>query len=194
MDAKKIILVTGGIRSGKSRYALSLAQKVAGKKMFIATGQGFDEGMAQRIKKHREERGEGFLTIEEPLYLAEAMKAIPQDMGVVLIDCLTLWVNNLLYYFKDDHSQVRQQLDFFLRILASPPTHVIIVTNEIGLGVTPENELARTFVDELGFINQRVAQLSDEVTMMVAGLPRLIKGVQPYAAMDYSLTEHPSFE
>ena len=198
MDSKKIILITGGIRSGKSRYALSLAQKITGQKIFIATAQPMDESMTARIKKHREERGDGFITVEEPLYLAKAMKAIPQDSEAVLIDCLTLWVNNLFYYFKDDYSKVRQQFDLFLEVLISPPAQLIIVTNEIGLGVTPENESARKFIDELGLINQGVAHISNEVILMVAGLPQFIKsptsgnitGVKAHEPMDYSFTRN----
>lgn len=189
MDSKKITLITGGIRSGKSRYALSLTQKMNGQKIFIATAQAFDESMSVKIKKHQEERGEGFITIEEPIYLAKAMSAVPQS-DVILIDCLTLWVNNLLYYFKEDTGKIRQQFDLFLDVLAKPTRQIVIVTNEIGLGVTPENELTRTFIDELGFINQRVAQLSDEVIMMIAGLPQFIKGVNRYEPMDYSFSRN----
>jgi len=189
MDSKKIILITGGIRSGKSRYALSLAQKMNGQKIFIATGQAFDESMSIRIKKHQQERGDEFTVIEEPVYLAKAMSAVPQS-DVILIDCLTLWVNNLLYYFKEDAEKIRQQFDLFLDVLANPQRQIVIVTNEVGLGVTPENELTRTFIDELGFINQRAAQLSDEVIMMVAGLPQFIKGVNRYEPMDYSFSRN----
>ncbi len=190
MDSKKITLITGGIRSGKSRYALSLTQKMNGQKIFIATAQAFDESMSVKIKKHQEERGEGFTTIEEPIYLAKAMSALHQESDVILIDCLTLWVNNLLYYFKEDTGKIRQQFDLFLDVLANPPRQIVIVTNEIGLGVTPENELTRKFIDELGFINQRVAQLSDEVIMMIAGLPQFIKGVNRHEPMDYSFSRN----
>ena len=174
MDSKKITLITGGIRSGKSRYALSSVQKMSGQKIFIATAEPLDESMSIRIKNHQQERGEEFTTIEEPIYLAKAMSAVSQR-EVILIDCLTLWVNNLLYYFKKDSEKTRKQFDLFLDILAHHPGQIVIVTNEVGLGVTPDNELTRIFIDELGFLNQRVAELSDEVILMIAGLPQIIK-------------------
>lgn len=190
MDSKKTTLITGGIRSGKSRYALSLARKTNGQKIFIATAESFDESMSLRIKKHQQERGEGFTTIEEPIYLAKTMSAVHQEGDVIIIDCLTLWVNNLLYYFKEDAGKIRQQFDLFLDVLANPSRQIIIVTNEVGLGVTPENELTRTFIDQLGFINQKAAWFSNEVIMMVAGLPQFIKGVNRYEPMDYSFSRN----
>ena len=189
MDSKKITLITGGMRSGKSGYALSLAHRIAGKKIFIATAQAFDESMSDRIKKHQEERGEEFTTVEEPIYLAQAASAVPES-DVILIDCLTLWVNNLLHYFQEDAGKIRQQLDLFLDVLTNSPSQTIIVTNEVGLGVASENPLARAFVDELGSVNQRVARISSDVILMVAGLPQFIKGVSVYEPMDYSFSRN----
>lgn len=183
MGSKKVTLVTGGIRSGKSRYALSLARRAIGEKFFIATAQPFDAAMTAKIKRHREERAGEFITIEEPLHLDQALKTVSKKNAVVLIDCLTLWVNNLLYHFKGDAHKLRREMDAFLEILASPPAPLIMVTNEIGLGVAPDNELARAFVDELGFINQRAARLSDDVIMLISGIPQSVKGGQVYEFM-----------
>ncbi len=174
MDSQKITLITGGVKSGKSRYALSLAEKSVGKKIFIATAESIDASMTERIRKHREERGDAFTTIEEPINLSAVLKNVPVESGVVVIDCLTLWVNNLFYFCKEDCAQIRSHFDSFLEVLAKTP-RVIMVTNEVGLGITPENRLARTFADELGILNQRVAQISSDVILMVAGLPSYIK-------------------
>lgn len=193
MVSKKCTLITGGVRSGKSRYACVLAQRIIGKKVFIATAQSFDEGMTIRIKKHQEERGQEFTTIEEPLYLAQAIKqAVYSEPQVIVIDCLTFWVNNLFYHFKDDQRNIHQQFDLFLTLLIDIPVPIMIVTNEVGLGIMPDNRLAGTFMDELGILNQKAAQCSDEVILMTAGLPQFIKKGITYESMDYSSQEHSS--
>jgi adenosylcobinamide kinase/adenosylcobinamide-phosphate guanylyltransferase len=190
VDGKKITLITGGMRSGKSRHALALTDKIHGPKIFVATARAFDAAMSLRIKKHQEERGGEYVTIEEPVRLAETLHSAPPGCAVVLIDCLTLWVNNLLYYYQDAPDEIRRQFNAFLGVLAAPPTQTVIVTNEVGLGVTPDNPLTRTFIDELGFINQKVAQLSDEVILMVAGLPQSIKRVNRHGTMDNLFSSH----
>lgn len=190
MASKKCTLITGGVRSGKSRYALCLAQQIIGKRVFIATAQSFDESIAIRIKEHRQERGNEFTTVEEPLYLAQAVEAACVEAQVIVIDCLTFWLNNLFYHFKDDHVKIRQQFDLFLAVLADPSVRIIMVTNEVGLGVMPDNHLARIFIDDLGILNQKAAGYSDEVILMAAGLPQFIKGVKTYESMDYSSREH----
>ncbi len=190
MLSKKCTLITGGVRSGKSRYACALAQQITGKRVFIATAQAFDEGMSVRIKKHQEERGNEFMTFEEPLYLARVIGQASARSQVVLVDCLTFWLNNLYHHFKDDHGKIRQQFDLFLAVLANPPARIIMVTNEVGLGVMPDNRLARTFIDELGSLNQKVAQSSEEVILMTAGIAQFIKGGSKHESMDYSSKEH----
>lgn len=192
MIYKKCILITGGVRSGKSRYALDLVHKITEKKIFIATAQAFDVGMAMRIKKHQQERGIDFVTMEEPLYLAQALKDASPQAPLVIIDCLTVWVNNLFYHLQHDQSKIQEQFDLFLAVLAESSLHIIIVTNEVGLGIMPDNQLGRRFIDELGSLNQRVASLSDEVIMMVAGLPQIIKGVNSYESMDYTSRKYSS--
>ena len=177
-DYKKT-LILGGMRSGKSRYALTLAQNKQGLKIFLATAEALDEGMRDRIAKHQQERAAEFLTVEEPLYLARALRNLPPAPGVILIDCLTLWINNLLFYFpQDPQSIARERVDFF-SALKDLRSDVILVSNEIGWGVLSENKLARNFVDELGRLNQEIAQVCDEVILMVSGLPQYIKQTIP---------------
>lgn len=176
MSSKKIILITGGIRSGKSRYALTLARRIDGPKVFLATAQPFDDGLRQRVQKHKEQRGAEFRTVEEPVYLGKALATIARSPAVVVIDCLTVWVNNLFHEMKDNVTAIQEQKDSFVRVLTDCPSIVIIVTNEVGMGIIPDNALARNFLDTLGILNQQIAQLSDEVILMVSGIPSRIKG------------------
>ena len=176
MDSKKIILIAGGVRSGKSRYALTLARRIAGVKIFLATAQPFDDGLRQRVQKHKAERGAEFRTVEEPVRLGKALSAIGTAPAVIVIDCLTVWVNNLFHEMKGNVTAIQEQKDSFVRALADCPSTVIIVTNEVGMGIIPENALARDFLDSLGILNQQVGQLSDEVILMVSGIPSWVKG------------------
>ena len=173
--ANQKILITGGVRSGKSRHALVLAQRRKGRKVFLATAQGIDEEMKARIKKHKQERSSDFVTIEEPLYLAKAFKKISPDVDLVLIDCMTLWMHNLMHSFAKDERKLKKEVEDFLKVLKVAKCNVIIVTNEVGCGIVPINALARAYVDKLGFLNQRLAEISDEVILMTCGLPQIIK-------------------
>jgi len=170
----KIVFVLGGTRSGKSRYALSLAEPY-GTKVFIATAQALDGEMAQRIKAHQRERGEAFRTIEEPYDLGRAVQALPPDTGVAVIDCLTVWLGNLLYKYGELPTQMRE-IDSLFETLQAPPCDLIIVSNEIGLGIVPGDKQSRRFRDVMGGINQRVAAMADEAVFMVSGLPLKLKG------------------
>ena len=176
MNSKKIILITGGIRSGKSRYALTLACRIEGVKIFLATAQPFDDGLRKRVQKHQEQRGAEFRTIEEPVHLGKALTNIGTAPAVIMIDCLTVWVNNLFHEMKDNAKAIQEQKDSFVQALTDCPSTVIIVTNEVGMGIIPDNALARDFADALGTLNQQLAQLSDEVILMVSGIPLWIKG------------------
>ncbi len=175
-----LTLITGGIRSGKSRYALELAQQMAvnGPKCFIATAEPLDEEMKIRIVRHKQERGQDFITIEEPLHLAETIEKAQKEYGLLLIDCLTLWTNNLLYHFSDEPFRIRQEIKKFTDTVSAKKTEMIFVTNEIGLGLIPENPLSRRYVDELGNLNQSIARISDEVIFMVSGIPTQIKALR----------------
>lgn len=165
----RIILVTGGARSGKSALAESLVSRLPGPRVYIATAEARDDEMTQRIALHRDRRGAGWQTVEEPLDLPGALAA-SDGQGGRLVDCLTLWLSNAMMA-GDPGAQV-QALCAALRGQKSP---VVLVTNELGLGIVPENALARRFRDEHGWMNQAVAALADEVWMAISGLPLRLK-------------------
>jgi len=183
MDVSKKILITGGVKCGKSRYALERAGETAGDKVFLATAEALDVDMKQKIAMHQLERDGSFVTVEETIYLAKSLAGLTRQPELILIDCLTLWVCNLIHHF-DDLNEVQQQKQLFLDQLQLINTNVIIVTNEVGLGVVGDNHLSRKYVDEIGTLNQEVAQVCDEVIMVVSGLPQVIKGQNAYAKMD----------
>ena len=168
-----ITLLTGGSRSGKSSHALELAEQHE-KKVFIATAQAMDDEMKARISKHQEERGDSFQTIEEPLEVANAISSIKDSNSVILLDCLTVWLGNLMFHLETEEER-EQRITDFLTLLQSPPCEIIVVTNEVGMGIVPENKLSRTFRDAAGHLNQQVAKLADKVIFMVSGIPLKIK-------------------
>lgn len=182
---KTLTLITGGIKSGKSRYALELARQslAVNDKYFVASAEPLDEEMKARIANHQAERSSEFLTIEEPLHLAAALNQIPQECGLVVVDCLTLWVNNLLFHFADKPNQIEHEVAAFITTVSSKKSDMIFVTNEVGLGLIPDNPLSRRYVDQLGSLNQKMAKLCDEVVFMVSGIPNRIKG-EVYARLD----------
>lgn len=172
-----LTLITGGIKSGKSRYALELARSFPEiQKCFIATAEPLDQEMKLRIQRHREERGNDFWTLEEPLWLAKAFEEATVQADLVLIDCLTLWMNNLWYRFAASPEKIEEQINLFLKSLTERKSETILVTNEVGLGVIPENPLARRFMDSLGKLNQSLSAMSDEVIFMISGIAQRIKG------------------
>ena len=166
------VLVLGGARSGKSAFALSLAGKLAprGGRLFLATAEAGDEEMAARIAAHRAGRGPDWQTLEEPLDLAGAL-AEAREGRVILIDCLTLWLSNLLAAGRDFEAESAR----LIAALEGAPGHVVLVANEVGLGIVPENPLARRFRDLAGSLNQGLAGLADEVYFLAAGLPIKLK-------------------
>jgi adenosylcobinamide kinase/adenosylcobinamide-phosphate guanylyltransferase len=165
-------LITGGGRSGKSALALSRAAAY-GPGAFIATAQPVDDEMRQRIERHRQERPVSLVTIEEPLDLSAALRRIPEDARVAVVDCLAVWVGNLMHHCPGHEPD---EIDRFLGGLNAPPVDLIIVTNEVGMGIVPDNEMSRQYRDLLGTVNQRVAALAQEVVLMVSGIPLVIKG------------------
>ncbi|MBM4143880.1 MAG: bifunctional adenosylcobinamide kinase/adenosylcobinamide-phosphate guanylyltransferase [Lentisphaerae bacterium] len=169
----RITLVTGGSRSGKSRYALEAA-KAFPRRLFVATAVPFDEEMKQRVAKHRAERGDAFRTVEETENLASALRAVPPDIQVVLIDCLTVWIGNLMHRYGAEQAWF-PPIDEFLGALTRPPCHIILVTNEVGMGIVPEHPMGRRFRDIAGAVNGRVAAAADRVVFMVSGIPVVIK-------------------
>lgn len=169
---KMITLVTGGARSGKSAYALRQAMAYE-KRAFIATAMPVDEEMEERITEHRRQRGESFLTLEESVDLAGAVSSLPDDIEIAVIDCLTVWLGNVMH---DSGAVHNGRIDAFLETLENPPCDLVIVTNEVGMGIIPATPLGRQFRDAAGFLNQETARLADEVVLMVSGIPTIIKG------------------
>ena len=167
-----LTLVLGGARAGKSAYAESLIMTgPAARGLYLATGSPGDAEMAARIAEHRARRGPGWVTVEEPLELARALAAHASAERPVLVDCLTLWLSNLMHEARDVEPATRAVLDV-LPGLAGP---VVFVANEVGLGIVPDNALARRFRDAAGVMNQTIARVSDEVEFVVAGLPMRVK-------------------
>lgn len=165
-------LITGGSRSGKSRYALKLAEK-ARAPFYIATGWAGDEEMADRIEKHRRERGPQWTAIEERFELAEAiLSAGKQRADFIVVDCLTLWVSNMLFSKKDEFEKKFQKLIVTIPVIEVP---LVFVSNEVGSGIVPGDPVSREFRDLAGFVNQRIAAVVKNVILTVAGIPLKIK-------------------
>lgn len=173
---RHFILVTGGARSGKSSYALTRGEALGDRRMFVATGRATDPEMEERIRKHREARGELWHTIEEPRDLAATILKLKGECDVVLVDCLGFWIANLMESPDFGETALDDELDRLEEAINRRNFHMIVVTNEVGMGIVPENELARRFRDLLGMANQRMANLADTVIMMISGLPVMIKG------------------
>jgi adenosylcobinamide kinase/adenosylcobinamide-phosphate guanylyltransferase len=165
-----LTFVIGGARSGKSRHAQSLARANLAPWVMIATAEALDEEMRERIAGHRRERGDGWITMEAPIDLAGALTEAPAEAPVV-IDCLTLWLSNLMLGGHDPDLAVTG-LEVALRARRAP---TIVVSNEVGLGIVPETPLGRAFRDKAGSLNQRLAARAQHVVFMVAGLPMTVK-------------------
>ncbi len=165
--------VLGGTRSGKSGYAESLARASGERVAYVATATAGDGAMAERIALHRERRPATWTLVEEPIRLAETIRRLDGD-GVTLVDCLTLWLTNLL--MTDDEALVEREIDALIAVMEEVKGELILVSNETGLGITPPGELTRRYVDLAGSLHQQLAKLSDRVTLVVAGLPMNLKG------------------
>ncbi|WP_207458456.1 bifunctional adenosylcobinamide kinase/adenosylcobinamide-phosphate guanylyltransferase [Azospirillum sp. SYSU D00513] len=170
--AAEVTFVLGGARSGKSRFAEGLVTATPDRRVYIATGQAWDSEMAERIARHREERGQGWTTVEEPLDLSGALRRHAVAGTSVLVDCLTLWLSNLMSEEREAAAEARG----LLAALADGEGRVVIVSNEVGLGIVPDNALARRFRDEAGRLHQAVAAAADRVVFVAAGLPLYMKG------------------
>lgn len=170
-------LILGGARSGKSRLAEERAQTSGLGLVYVATGQAGDDEMASRIEHHRQRRGDEWELVEEPYALAQMLKTQATEKTCILVDCLTLWLSNCLFSDKPDYwTHQKTQL---LEVLPLLPGRIILVSNEVGMGVIPMGEVSRQFVDESGWLHQRLAELCDHVTLTVAGLPHTLKGQAP---------------
>jgi adenosylcobinamide kinase/adenosylcobinamide-phosphate guanylyltransferase len=162
-----IVLVGGGVRSGKSAFALRRARALGARRAFVATAQPLDEEMRQRIARHHQERGRDFRTIEAPFALPEALAAL-RDVDVAVVDCLTLWLSNLLVG-GDDEERVLAKVDTLVGAMVDAPFAAVLVTNEVGMGIVPESALARTFRDVAGGAHQRLARAAREVYLAAMG-------------------------
>jgi adenosylcobinamide kinase/adenosylcobinamide-phosphate guanylyltransferase len=171
--AMQIILITGGARSGKSRYAEQRAEEMGHRPLYVATAEAQDDEMSQRIAEHQKRRGNPWRTIEEPVELAEALLAQCGKTDSALVDCLTLWISNLL--IRRDEKVVAEKVEQLVKILPRLNFNIVFVSNEVGWGIVPDNLLARKFRDLAGWTNQRIAQAADEVVLMVAGVPMIVK-------------------
>ncbi|MEP3233862.1 MAG: bifunctional adenosylcobinamide kinase/adenosylcobinamide-phosphate guanylyltransferase [Hyphomicrobiales bacterium] len=172
-----ITLVLGGARSGKSRYAEQLGHdwlevNPKGERLYIATCQAFDDEMSNRIDKHKQQRGDNWKTIEEPFQLSDCLTRDANKSRFILVDCLTLWLTNHLLA----ENNIDQEISNLCDALTKAEGEIVLVANEVGLGIVPENKLARQFRDHAGICNQRVAEVADRVVFIAAGLPLAMKG------------------
>src|SRR5260221_1226342 len=167
-----VTLVLGGARSGKSRFAETLMARVPRNRVYLATAEIFDDEMAERVRLHKEQRGDNWRTIEAPLDLAHVLIRETGKGDAVLVDCLTLWLSNLMGADRDIAAETTQLIGS-LPQLGGP---VIFVANEVGLGIVPDNALARRFRDHAGRLNQAVAAAADQGFFIAAGLPLRLKG------------------
>ena len=167
----RVTLVLGGARSGKSRHAEALIEEAAPQAIYLATAEARDGEMAERIGRHRARRGERWRTIEEPLALAPRLLEAAEGRAPILVDCLTLWLANLL----EAGRAIDREIALLLEVLPRVAAPLVIVANEVGLGIVPENALARAFRDEAGRLNQAVAARAERVVFVAAGLPLVLK-------------------
>lgn len=169
-----VIFVLGGARSGKSKFAEELVLDMDLKPTYLATGRAYDDEMVDRIAVHKERRdagGKDWETVEEPLALSDALMQADFEGRAILVDCLTLWVTNLMMAGADINVECEQLANTLLNIKAP----VVLVSNEVGLGIIPENKMAREFRDHAGFVNQRIAKIANEAYFIAAGLPLKLK-------------------
>ena len=171
--AKEIILITGGARSGKSKYAEQRARELGGRRLYLATAEARDDEMRERIAAHQKQRGSDWITVEEPVELAEALLMQRCRMDCALVDCLTLWLSNLFLHRDSEFAQGK--VEKLVQTLPQLDFHVVLVTNEVGWGIVPDNPLARRFRDLAGWANQKIAAVASEVILTVAGVPMTVK-------------------
>jgi adenosylcobinamide kinase/adenosylcobinamide-phosphate guanylyltransferase len=175
---KELVLILGGARSGKSSFAQRLAKKAGGNVLFLATAQAGDDEMAERIARHKASRPATWRTVEEPLELASALQAEASSADVVIVDCLTLWLSNLL--LRDGSAsevEVLGQVDRLLDVYEKGTASCTVVSGEVGLGLVPPYPLGRVFRDIMGWMNQKLARRADKVFLMLAGIPLELKSL-----------------
>ncbi|MDF2366116.1 bifunctional adenosylcobinamide kinase/adenosylcobinamide-phosphate guanylyltransferase [Sneathiella sp.] len=167
----KITLVLGGARSGKSRFAENLAIESGLSRLYLATAEAFDQEMERRIAQHQEDRGSGWDTVEEPVKLQGTLEDHSAEDRVILVDCLTLWLSNLM----TGDQPIEEEFKKLTATLGTLPGPVILVSNEVGQGIVPDNTLARAFRDHAGRLHQQIAEIADEVYFITAGLSQKLK-------------------
>ena len=170
----ELVLVTGGVRSGKSAYAQKIAESSGAKVFYIATAEALDTEMRKRIRTHKRSRAKSWVTIEEPLNLVKAINSLPSENKAVILDCLTLFISNLIHKGRSD-AQVYSEIKKIMKALRKKAVLSIVVTNEVGSGIVPENRLSRRFRDLQGRVNQITAKEADRVCLLVSGIPVQIK-------------------
>lgn len=170
---KELILILGGARSGKSSWALRYAEKHFNSHLFVATARATDPEMEERIRLHRESRGKRWKVVEEPIELPDAIATHSPLYDVLLIDCLTVWLNNIIYELGED--VIEDYVQRLIQSLKHRKSSIIIVSNEVGFGIVPDSPIARRFRDECGSLNQRIGDISGTVILMVAGFPMFLK-------------------
>lgn len=175
-------LILGGARSGKSRLAERLALQSGLPVTYIATASPGDQEMYQRIEKHRSRRPSSWRLVEEPIALAQVLEQQAGEVQLLLVDCLTLWLSNLVCL--EQHGVLKREVDALMELLPRLPGQVIMVSNEVGMGIVPMGELSRHFQDELGWLHQRIAEQCDRVVLTVAGLPHVLKPAGTFIKTD----------
>lgn len=174
-----MIFITGGARSGKSSFAEGRAREFGAPLGYLATAQTLDGEMTERVRRHRERRGTEWHTIEEPLHLPQELARCDGRYGVILVDCVTLWLSNLLFSYEneaeDAETLIHGNLQRLKQTVRDMTTPVILVSNEVGMGIVPENRLARQFRDIAGMANQTLAAAADEVHAVISGIPLRLK-------------------
>ncbi|HXE96587.1 MAG TPA: bifunctional adenosylcobinamide kinase/adenosylcobinamide-phosphate guanylyltransferase [Dongiaceae bacterium] len=175
----RTIFITGGARSGKSGFAEKLATEFGAPLGYLATARTLDGEMDERVRRHRERRGSEWSTIEEPLHLSQALARCDGLYKVILVDCVTLWLSNLLFEYEDAAGSCEERIHEDLQRLKSTlhemATPVILVSNEVGMGIVPDNSLARMFRDIAGTANQALAEAADEAHVVISGIPLRLK-------------------
>jgi adenosylcobinamide kinase/adenosylcobinamide-phosphate guanylyltransferase len=178
----KLILITGGVRSGKSSFSETLAGKISKNIAFIATAQPLDKEMEDRIEKHRAARPANWKTYEESYKVGQVIKDVSEEIDVIIVDCLTLLVSNLMHNYQEKSLNkklsniINREINEIVQESLKGTATVIIVSNEVGLGLVPANPMGRFYRDTLGYANQVVAKNAEQVYLLVAGIPLLIKG------------------
>ena len=174
-DRKSVTLVLGGVRSGKSRWAQEFASRFE-RVAYVATAQACDDEMRQKIRRHQDDRPKHWQTFEEPLELAQVIESHAAKFDILLVDCLTVFVANLLEADESDPKSLETRVEGLIMTLGTTTVPIVLVSNEVGSGVVPPYPAGRKYRDALGELNQRIAAIADNVVLLVAGLPLALKG------------------